>query len=1042
MNVKISLAHIILVVAIVQVMLPAVLQPLSAQELVQTMTYAPSSVDKSQLAAPNTLILYTAPNKDDTNPTDPMWGLRTMPEIAPFTDARFATTYERLGSSEGFTLLFFSARPQPSPDGRYLLVSGLEPRNDITEPGKSYLLLVDLWTGTQRQVLDEALLTTWNPTSDRFAYVTSGTLFVRSVAKDAEPKAIFTHEALNNGFTQWSPDGKWIAVTSFQQGEPATPNAYPPQLETVWLVPSAGGVAHQLATVPIAAIEHVPQELAWSSDSRYLSFLGYVLGVDGAAQELSDVGLVNRWLPNAPLLLVNRSIGLELLNPNGETVAHIADQGVILFNSAFAHDGQQLAYTQRSSDGDLQLWIYNIATRRNVPISVLPPETANGLSYMQWSADDSAILFDDNSRDSPIWAIPAQPESQPTVIIATGLLLKAVALPSEQLLTAAYLDGDPLTAVPSFDPTVYQTSTQTLASPDGRWLAEVDVALPNESSNNAPLDYYQQLTISRVDGSQRFAPLRLWSPFGLGWDAPQLERWSSDSKSLYFTVAGVTDGCGVFSSGSKLQRFNVVDNTITRVLFGDRWATFAPDEQHVAYLSSTGLVIQDLATREQQQADRQLTWPTLGGHLVWSPDGTHVAYTVANNPCMNGWTDSTTLVLVATATMTQTELLSNDKRRFVTSQWLDEEHLLVTDRESARYFSLDINSGAVTAMGEASVIAEHDNWTLRTNTELGGLTAQRSDGSPVWEVLPPGVAIGEISWRPGGATVVVEERNWHVDQQGLPAVVAEKPLRLWVINLESALGLNAQPIFIQSPPSYGASDGSGPMQVRFGSWSPNGQHLLFWSGPLGASIMADGLPVFVLNIQTGQVTPLADYALLNERYYSWSPDGTGLAITVGGGREAQSHKWLNLFDSATGAVTTVISQSAQIPGSVAWSPQGDWIAYAAIAAADATDDPLMTFDNPAIAARRIWLLDPRTGKRKRLNAVDDFQDAPVWSEDGTMLYYVQRQNSTVVLAATDMRTGKLTILEASRQPAPVTVGYYGQGDWAGMLAYRLRYSPQ
>jgi hypothetical protein len=137
-------------------------------------------------------------------------------------------------------------------------------------------------------------------------------------------------------------------------------------------------------------------------------------------------------------------------------------------------------------------------------------------------------------------------------------------------------------------------------------------------------------------------------------------------------------------------------------------------------------------------------------------------------------------------------------------------------------------------------------------------------------------------------------------------------------------------------------------------------------------------------------------------------------------------------------VTTVVSKTEQIPGIVAWSPQGDLIAYAAVPAAETSPDMAdwMVFENPAIAGRRVYLLDPTTGRHWRLNDTDAFQDAPTWSDDGTILYYVQREDDTMALMAADPATDQAQVIEGSHRPAPRAVGYYGQSKWDDLLAYR------
>ena len=265
------------------------------------------------------------------------------------------------------------------------------------------------------------------------------------------------------------------------------------------------------------------------------------------------------------------------------------------------------------------------------------------------------------------------------------------------------------------------------------------------------------------------------------------------------------------------------------------------------------------------------------------------------------------------------------------------------------------------------------------------------------------------------------------------------------VNLAQPVVFISTPAFTFAPAQTQLSQGYlGPQQTVLSDWSPDGRHLLFWTGPVGASVQADGLSLYVLDVATKQATLLADVALLNPHYHSWAADSSALAFTAGGYRSAQVNKWLDVYNVASGQVTTAISQSKQIPGMVAWSPRSDWIAYAAVLASATGPEwaDWMTFSNPAIAGRRIYLLQPATGEQRRLNTIEAFQDAPLWNEDGSLLYYVQQAGSDVVLMAADPVTGEATVVEASRQPLPERAGFYGQGEWDILLNYRSRSSQQ
>jgi Tol biopolymer transport system component len=134
----------------------------------------------------------------------------------------------------------------------------------------------------------------------------------------------------------------------------------------------------------------------------------------------------------------------------------------------------------------------------------------------------------------------------------------------------------------------------------------------------------------------------------------------------------------------------------------------------------------------------------------------------------------------------------------------------------------------------------------------------------------------------------------------------------------------------------------------------------------------------------------------------------------------------------------MISQTEQIPGMLAWSPDGQWVAYAAVDAGQVNPDTAYqaTWDNPAVAGRRIYLMTPGNGRHVRVNDGETFQDAPLWSEDGATLYYVERQGQELVLMAFDVKTGQAQPVPGARQALPEAAGYYGQLDVDALLARR------
>jgi hypothetical protein len=331
-------------------------------------------------------------------------------------------------------------------------------------------------------------------------------------------------------------------------------------------------------------------------------------------------------------------------------------------------------------------------------------------------------------------------------------------------------------------------------------------------------------------------------------------------------------------------------------------------------------------------------------------------------------------------------------------------------------------------------------WAAIVDEATGSLALEGPDGDTSL-ILPEGSTVGAVAWAPDGTLLLVERRNWLPPQDDQPQ--ASGPPEIWAVRIA---GGTAEPPALLFRPDAEEVEEQAPgrlAEVVFGRWAPDGRHIFLWIGASG-SIRADGNAPWVLDTTTGDGVSPADRSLVNPRYTSWAPDSSALAVTAGGGRSAQVNKWLNIVDVDSGEVTTVISDNEQVPGIVAWSPNSarvDRIAYAAVPAEKTGRGytSLMTFENPAIAARRIYLLDPGTGETRRLNEVGGYQDAPVWSRDGERLYYVQRdrETETLVLMVADPETGEAEPIEASRRPAPADtrVGYYGQAAWDEVLGY-------
>ncbi|HMR63122.1 MAG TPA: hypothetical protein PKE64_03835 [Anaerolineae bacterium] len=359
-----------------------------------------------------------------------------------------------------------------------------------------------------------------------------------------------------------------------------------------------------------------------------------------------------------------------------------------------------------------------------------------------------------------------------------------------------------------------------------------------------------------------------------------------------------------------------------------------------------------------------------------------------------------------------------------------------------------------------TTLSPDGQWTAIVNTTAGSLTLADWRHNQT-EIFPEGSGVSEIRWSPDSRRLLAVRTDW-LRLQSQPAISVTGPIELWRLDLDLQSRTVSTPTLLYKPAErdYANDIAPPPQQIVFGQWAPTSRYVLFGISLLSASVLADGIPPLVLDTETGQVYPVVrpalpagksplelgrdNTALVNPRYHSWSPDGTRLAITAGGYRSAQVNKWLNIFETTTGRTTTVISQTEQIPGIVAWSPRGDIIAYAAVEAELTGDDwaDWSSFDdNPAIAARRIYLLDPVTGEQRRLNKIEAYQDAPVWNSSGEKLYYVQRDGDQLKLMRADPATGQAKAVPGAVEPLDLqdpmqpNVGYYGQFGREALLSF-------
>jgi dipeptidyl aminopeptidase/acylaminoacyl peptidase len=218
-------------------------------------------------------------------------------------------------------------------------------------------------------------------------------------------------------------------------------------------------------------------------------------------------------------------------------------------------------------------------------------------------------------------------------------------------------------------------------------------------------------------------------------------------------------------------------------------------------------------------------------------------------------------------------------------------------------------------------------------------------------------------------------------------------------------------------------------------WTPDGQSVLFWRDLMfSASAAADGLPLLRVALDGGNPVDVADFTLLHPDFWSGSPDGQHVALTVGAGRETWTNKRIALVDLETDSQETLTGEDVAA-FSPAFSPDRQQIVYVA--------GPDIGFAGGGDAAkhgaaqRRIWVMNADGSDQRPLTRDPSYRDErPLWSAGGSHLLFARLdEDGRASLWLMDVMDGALGQVVGELTPAPEWFGYYGHVDWARWFAW-------